>query len=368
MNEKTKNIVTVCLMSVVVLALSLLCFFGEDNEFSESERRVLKSFPELSWDTVISGDFMAEFETYTQDQFPARESFRTVKSLCAYYAFARLDSNGIYLRGDHVSKLDYPLSTPMLDYAAQKFDYLYSTYLRDSGCKVYLSVVPDKNYFLTRDSIYLSYNYEDMISDFCRRADYMTYIDITDTLSIDDYYRTDSHWKQENIVDTARTLAAGMGVGLTGEYTVRTLDTPFYGVYKGQSALPLEPDTLRYLTNDVLENCIVTSYDTGAAKPAQLYDLEAARGRDPYEMFLCGANALLTIENPSAETDRELYVFRDSFGSSIIPLLCEGYSKITVIDIRYVRSDMLGALVDFTGGDVLFLYSTAILNSSTALR
>ena len=159
-----------------------------------------------------------------------------------------------------------------------------------------------------------------------------------------------------------------MGVGLTGEYTVRTLDTPFYGVYKGQSALPLEPDTLRYLTNDVLEGCIVTSYDTGAAKPAQLYDLEAARGRDPYEMFLCGANALLTIENPSAETDRQLYVFRDSFGSSIIPLLCEGYSKITVIDIRYVRSDMLGALVDFTGGDVLFLYSTAILNSSTALR
>ena len=40
---------------------------------------------------------------------------------------------------------------------------------------------------------------------------YMTYIDIFDKLSIDDYYKTDSHWKQENITDVAEFISECMG-------------------------------------------------------------------------------------------------------------------------------------------------------------
>ena len=66
--------------------------------------------------------------------------------------------------------------------------------------------------------------------------------------------------------------------------------------------------------------------------------------------------------------DKELVVFRDSFGSSLIPLLVDEYSKITVIDIRYVQSNVLGQFVDFHGQDTLFLYSTVVLNNSMSLR
>ena len=74
------------------------------------------------------------------------------------------------------------------------------------------------------------------------------------------------------------------------------------------------------------------------------------------------------IDNPAAATDRELVVFRDSFGSSLVPLLVEGYARVTLIDIRYVNSAYLGNFVDFHGQDVLFLYSTLLLNDSLALR
>ena len=74
------------------------------------------------------------------------------------------------------------------------------------------------------------------------------------------------------------------------------------------------------------------------------------------------------MENPDAETDRELILFRDSFGSSIAPLLLHNYKKITLVDTRYVRPSLLGKLVDFEGADVLFLYSTLILNQSEALQ
>ena len=159
-----------------------------------------------------------------------------------------------------------------------------------------------------------------------------------------------------------------MGVSLSDEYEVKTLSEPFYGVYVGQSALPLTPDTLSYLINETLKGCTVTSYDTGVPQSVPMYDLAAAGSADPYELFLNGADALLVIENPAATTDRELVVFRDSFGSSLVPLLVEGYAKVTLIDARYLNSAYLGNFVEFDDQDVLFLYSTLLLNDSLSLK
>ena len=90
--------------------------------------------------------------------------------------------------------------------------------------------------------------------------------------------------------------------------------------------------------------------------------------RDLYDVYLSGAKALLTIENPNAGTGRELVIFRDSFGSSIAPLLLTDYAKVTLVDIRYVQPELLEQYLDFHGQDVLFLYSTLVLNSSAALK
>ena len=85
-------------------------------------------------------------------------------------------------------------------------------------------------------------------------------------------------------------------------------------------------------------------------------------------MYLNGADAFIIIDNPQASSKKELVVFRDSFGSSIAPLLIEGYSKITLIDIRYIQSSMIHNLIEFDDQDVLFIYSTLILNNSLSLK
>ena len=86
-------------------------------------------------------------------------------------------------------------------------------------------------------------------------------------------------------------------------------------------------------------------------------------------MFLSGSLAVITIENPNATSDKELVMFRDSFGSSIMPLLAESYAKITLCDIRYIAPADLANYVDFENcDDMLFLYSTLIVDAATALR
>lgn len=87
-------------------------------------------------------------------------------------------------------------------------------------------------------------------------------------------------------------------------------------------------------------------YESGAYLP--VYTLEKADGSDPYEIFLSGPKSLLRIENPNAQVERKLLVFRDSFAASLLPLLAEGYSEITLADIRYLSPSMLGKFIDFT--------------------
>ena len=96
--------------------------------------------------------------------------------------------------------------------------------------------------------------------------------------------------------------------------------------------------------------------------------MKKANGKDPYEMYLSGPVSLITIENQDTTSDKELIIFRDSFASSITPLLTEAYSKITLVDIRYLRSDFLDKFIDFNHQDILFLYSSLVLNNSETLN
>ena len=366
---KIKNYIVTVSFLVFFLGGALLCLLHTPQEYSASERRKLKQFPKITWETVLNTKAMSEFESYTLDQFPFRDAFRTVKAITHYYVFGQKDNNDVYLAGDSVSKLEYPLRPNLITSAGKKFETLYNSHFKDTGANVYAAVIPDKNYFLAAQNGYPSIDYKELLKLFRESTPDFKHIDLFDTLTIDQYYRTDTHWRQECLSGVVDVLAEGMNIAdrLNWDYVENTAEIPFYGVYYGQAALPMAPDTLTYLTNPILDGCTVYNYETG--KTTGIYDMEKLTSDDPYEVFLSGAAALLTIENPACTDGRELVVFRDSFGSSIVPLLAGAYSKITLVDIRYVDSNYLPNLVDLsTADDVLFLYSAMVLNQSNMLK
>lgn len=365
MDIKKKNI-AVCMMFMLWIAGGfLLCVFVPKSRYSDSERRSLAAMPTLSSGAVWSGRFMTDFENYAVDTFPFRDSFRMLKALTAGSLFLRRDNNGIYVSDGFISAIEYPLNEDSLDRSVDRFRHICEKYLTNEN-GIYLSVIPDKNCFLAKKSGHLSMDYEEFEKQMADKADFAEYISISDLLERDDYYRTDTHWRQEKITDVAERLAQEMGTGLLADYKIQTLAQDFYGVYYGQAALPLMPDTLQYITGDAIDNCRV--YDWQNEKEISVYDMANATGRDPYEMFLSGSLSLLTIENSNAQTDKHLVLFRDSFGSSIAPLLISGYSQITLVDIRYIHPDNLERFIDFEGCDVLFLYSTLVLNHSDTMK
>ena len=367
MKNKLIRQIGVGIVAALWLVLTFTAWFSPAKAASDAERRPLKQFPTLTVKTLLDGNFMKNFESYTLDQFPLRDSFRQVKSLFHYDVLQQMDNNKIYMEDGHAAKLEYPFKPDAAAHALKKFQFLYDSYLKEQGSKVYTAVVPDKGYYLAAPNGYPAMDYEALFDAVKQGMPWATYIDLTDLLSIEDYYFTDTHWRQEKILDVAQRITETMGMPApqAEDFRQTAVERPFYGVYYGQAALPMASETLYLMENDILDGCTVT---IEGSKTAPVYDREKLTGKDLYEVFLSGSVSLAKIENPSASTDRELIVFRDSFGSSLTPLLVSQYKTVTLVDIRYIASQMLPNFMDFHGQDVLFLYSTLVLNNGTTLK
>ena len=367
MNVKKLRITCVSLVAALWLALTLAAWFSPAEDMSEAERRKLQQMPQLKTETLLNGKFMSDFESYTQDQFPLRDAFRRLKAVFSYDVLQKKDNSGIYIADGYAAQMEYPLSEKSLEGALTKFDKIYNLYLKDHCGNILFTVVPDKGYYLADENGYLSMDY-DRISEAMAQLSWAQQVDIRDLLTAEDYYRTDTHWRQEQLLPVAQRLTEALGVTQPRpeDYNVTALERPFYGVYYGQAALPMDPETIFLMESQLLSQCMVTNFETG--KVGYVYDMDKLESRDLYDVYLSGPAALLTIENPNAATDKELIVFRDSFGSSLIPLLIADYAKVTVIDTRYIVTEYLGNFVEFDGQDVLMLYSTLVLNNSDTLR
>ena len=325
MNNKMIRAIGAGVLVSVWLALTGFAWFGPKQETSDSERRPLDQMPQVSWESIQNGQFMQDFESFTLDQFPLRDSFRKVKALFHYNALQQGDNNGIYVVDGYAAKQEYPLNETSVSNALQRFNHIYSKYLENANCNIHFSIVPDKGYYLAEDSGHLAMDYEKLFSMVQEGTPWANHVDITDTLTAQDYYRTDTHWRQEHLIDAAAKLCQAMGVTApkAEDFTVSQVQRPFYGVYYGQAALPMDSEFIYTMNSKVISRCSVFNHENN--RKTAIYDMTKLGSKDLYDVYLSGATALLTITNPNATADKELVVFRDSFGSSMVPLLLQDY-------------------------------------------
>lgn len=365
-----KNKIITFSFSIVLLLIFVLNITTPNKTISESERRKLATLPKLSTETFFNGDFFNKFEKYELDQMVFRDKFRTIKALVDSSVFHKYDNNDIFIKNNFVFKMEYPYNQNYVYDMSKKMNEIYNTYL--GGINVYYSIIPDKNYFIKDNDKHLFIDYDNMISILNNNVMNMKYIDIFSYLCLDDYYKTDIHWKQENLGKIFNAL--GEKMDFLNDFNDLSFKKksfyPFYGSYYGQAALSIKPDVLNYLTNISIEKSIVDNYEySGANKSSQkVYDTNKLLGIDSYSVFLSGPTPFIKIENTQNTSGKELIIFRDSFASSLAPLLLSEYSKITLIDLRYVPSKMLGEFVDFNNQDILFLYNTSTVNNSNILK
>lgn len=358
--EKLFKKITVGVFCLITASLMLAHILLPDKDVSESERRHLASLPKFSTTSLLDGVYMQNLEKYLSDQFPLREGFRAVGSL-SELMYGRLDVNDIYSHDGYLATLDYKFSENLVEKSAVKLSYAAEKF----GGEYYTALIPPKDVYIN-DGIHPVIDFDGLENAFNSASDGKA-IDIQGKLELEDYYFSDSHWRQEKITHLAKYITEQMGYSAhEKEFTENTIED-FKGVYAGQSAIWLDTEEMVYLTFDGSDEVKVSSIGGDCNT---LYTTEKAETSvDMYDIFLGGAVPIIFIENENAENDATLFIFRDSYGSSIAPLLSAYFTKIVAIDFRYVTLDYaLKLCSDYTPDTVLTLLSSGVVKNSEMLQ
>ncbi len=355
------KIITITFCSILFI-FSFLNIITPDKEMSYSERRKLAKFPKLEIDKILDKSFIEELEKYSLDHFVYRDSFRKLKANINCNILNKLDNNDFFVKDNYIFKREKSLNLKSITNFENKIHYI--TTLLNENNKVYYALVPSKNEFID-DYFYSDIDYDYIYNSLSNNLN-IKEIKIKELLELDNYYMTDTHWRQEKILDVAKKLIIEMDNTYKDSSYDEIIIDDFEGIYYGQALLKKQKDKLIYLNNKTIEEANVTYLENKGLN--SIYSKDKLNSFEKYDLFLDGASAYIEIENKNSSSSKELVIFRDSFGSSITPLLLDYYSKITLIDIRYISSDYYLDLIEFSDQDVLFLYSTLLVNNSETLR
>ena len=350
-----KNKIITGLFITYLFLFSILGLVFKDKEISYSERRKLNTFPDIE----LTSEYITKVDKYFLDHFPFRDEFRNIKAIYNLKVLNTFDNNGIFIKDNYVFKSIYPTNKKSIDKFIDHINEMSSLF---PNSNIYTMIIPDKNYYL-EDKNFLNIDYDYIYTKFSNNNNF---IDIRDTLGLSNYYETDTHWKQEEILPVILKMNTVMDFNYYDIIYNKNIYDKFYGVYYSEgSAFRNGPEKLTYLTSDTFNNVSVKYLENSNFNG--IYNESKLTGMDSYDVYLDGASSFIEITNNNG-LDKELIVFRDSFGSSLVPLLIPYYSKITVIDNRYISSKYFKDLINSNNPDILFSYSTLLVNDSSSLK
>ncbi|MCI8575104.1 MAG: hypothetical protein HFI09_01410 [Bacilli bacterium] len=339
---------------LLIFSLGIIQIFTKDQEVSQIERRKLVTIEE------VKEDFTATLDSYLSDQIPFRNTFLKLNQIWNREILGNKEHNNTYKKKDFLIEKLYPLNEKSKNNFINQINKISQKYLKENHS--FIAIIPDKSYFL-ENSFTLKLNYQKLYQELKDNIN-LNWLSLEQTFTLKDYFKTDIHLKQEAYFKIIETLKQSFELeDVKTTYIPKSLAN-----FKGTSFYKLpfnNEEELTFFESPATKNAIVKHLEY---QDDLVYDLEKQKSSDMYNIFLSGPSSLIEIINPDSLNQNELIIFRDSFASSLAPLLIPYYHKITLIDLRYIQMDYVANLVDFTNKDVLFLYSTLMVNNSFILK
>lgn len=355
--KKRTGLAPLIAIAVILLGLSVGSFFlTPDRAFSENENRYLQPTPKLSWDTVMSGDFMENMEEYTSDQIVFRDLWTATRSLLQR-AEGKEDISGTYLgaEGRYFAKVtEDSFNRAGLEKNAGYIREFFAA----SGKSCRALIVPSPAGVL-RDMLPENAPYYDEAGAFERLDAALggSLLDVRETLADveDPYYHTDHHWTTMGAQAAYRRWAEVTGHTVREDALVCATEE-FRGTLYSKVLLPDSVyDSVYYAPGITAESVVCDGKD------GTLYDGDALTRKDKYELFL-GGNYGQCVITTGTENGKHLLLVKDSFANSFVPFLLGDYETVTMIDLRYFRGSMVELAAE--SDDILVLTEITNLAAS----
>ena len=361
MDEKRNAILTVAIICAMLLVFTAADLFNGDRIYSETENRVLASRPELSQESVKSGEFGAAYEEYITDQFVGRDKWIGIKT-ASDILMQKKDINGVYL-GQDGYLIEQHLPSAYESVQVTKRTALLEKLVHDWNAKVMLvptadNVLTDK---LPANAAY--YDQEALLAYVEEQIGESHYIDVFSVLKEHSqeeiYYRTDHHWTSLGAYYGYSAWAQALGVR-PYDYSVsrmRTASEDFLGTLHSRLNLPMKGDEITYFP-ETIKRPVTVTYDFEETMDTY-YQESYLETKNKYGFFLDDNHAFTEIHT-SYRNGKTLFVIKDSYANSLIPLLTPHYQTIYVVDLRYLNGSLYEFMQTYEpegGMDVLVVYN-----------
>lgn len=348
--------------------MAVLFMLLPKEEFSETEKRFLSSAPEFSLESLASGEFGSEIETYMADYIPGRDFFVGVNSYFERLTLRQVTETVYVAEGSRLVEDPVQWERERIENNV-RFVNEFSELLDQP---VDFLLVPSGGWAVQDRIIGIADPYYD--DEYIARIYAMTGDSVLDrdVLNVvreaEDpgalYYRTDHHWTSLGAYKTYQTYMEMLGKDYRAadDFTVETV-SGFKGTTYSGSALWLTPgEDIELWTGS--EDLTVTTYSydaiTDTLVPAvqqSLFYREHLESADMYSVFLDGILPLVRIDNPNANNDETLLVVRDSYSSCLGGFLAESYKTVILVDLRYYMDSTLQLCREEAVDRVLICYS-----------
>ncbi len=353
-----------------------------ENAFSENENRYLEKMPEFNFDTVTDKSFMTKFENFFSDRIVLREQWIGLMN-----DFDRIlgkkEIKGIFTEDGRMMQSwrtsDYSVDSVNKNLAAmEKFAEKYPKMkmyfmLAPNAQEIYSDTLP-ANCGAADQKLFIKNCYDSLPS--------ITGIDVYSGLLAAKneyiYYRTDHHWTSYGAYIGYKSAASAMKFAAYSEdkFSIEHASNEFRGtLYSKTLDNSITPDTIDIYTLANNEPQVKVSVYKSGAEPdstySSLYFREFLDVKDKYSTFL-GQNVPridIDSEIPQENDKGSLLIIKDSYAHSLIPFLTKNYSHITVLDLRYINSDLSNigvSLKDYE--NVLFMYNVITFSQDTNVK
>lgn len=356
------------LLLVVIFAIINLCV--KDKEYSNTENRSLAQSPTLTLESLTDGTYFSGLTDHFSDQFFARDGWISLK-LREEQLLGRKESGGVF-----ICSKDYLMAAPetpnedALDDSIASINDFASRYPNTS---MYMMLVPAAANILTeylpnnapvRDQIQDIQDIGRALAPTIRLLDAATPLREHKEEYI--YYKTDHHWTSLGAYYTFRSAAQTLGLTVSTEYTPHTVTDSFEGTLSSKSGSHRTTDEIQVYepVSSTIE--YYATYPDGE-KSCSIYRSDCLEEKDKYTVFFGGNHSIVEIKT-TANNDKNLLLFKDSYANCFVQFLIPYYENIIMIDPRYYYDNVNAIMSNYGITDVLFLYSGDTFVTTTALK
>ncbi len=374
------KITSVIFIAMITAFFLLVMVLPKDETAEIKENRPLATMPEISLENIFAGSFTTDYEDYLTDNVGFRSFFvdfgtRIENSRGIEFKesgkIIELSSGGQLVLNDGKIMEVFKANPD----AKKSYISLLNVVSKKIDAKAYLMLVPTQIEFDQSEYRPLSDSEKATIDDIYKGLDGIKGVNVYDRLKDSKdyiYFRTDHHWTQRGAYLGYEALMAE-----TGDRSVPLSDLThkklkgFLGYLYNQANVPAYSkyaDDIEYFEG--AENCSVTATGPDEQGNAVTYSsfiyCPPTEGNPPlYSTFMGGDHALAEIET-SVKNGKTALIIKDSYANAVLPLLCNNYEKLVIIDPRsYSKIGTIKDLTDKYAFDDLFVINYVFTTTAT---